>query len=89
MPTEPRSLKIGFTWLLSLLPAGGTALAFFDSHPQAVEIGCSLWIVFTGFMAKVWKELEDEAVKGVAGLFRAMPGKAGQIVARTWDWGWR
>jgi energy-coupling factor transporter ATP-binding protein EcfA2 len=88
MSAEPSKLKTSAQWLVSLLPAGGAAYAYFESHPVAVEIGCTVWIAFTGFTAKVWKELEDEAVKGTANLFRSAPGKAAQIVARFRDWLW-
>ena len=86
MPPESRNFKFALTWLLSLAPVGGVALAFFKTHPEAVAIAGSVWAMLMGFFAKVWKELEDEAVKGAAALLRAMPGKAGQIMARTYDW---
>jgi hypothetical protein len=88
MPT-PKWLRYGVSWLVSQLPlAAGVGLKWDQAkqNPEAASLLAAVWVFASGFAVKVWKELEDDAVKGVANLLRAFPGKAKEIVLRGWDW---
>jgi hypothetical protein len=56
-------------------------------NPEAASLAAAASMFAGGFAIKVWKELEDDAVKGTANLLRAFPSKAKDIALRGWDWG--
>lgn len=88
MAVEPSKTQVAAQWMLSLLPAGGAASVYFASHDTVLAAVSAVSLGIIGFGRKVWKELEDEAVKGTARMIRAAPSKAVQIVARSQDWLW-
>ncbi len=88
MAVESSKLQAASQWVLSLLPAGGAAYVYLQSHETVFAALSAVLLGVIGFTRKVWKELEDEAVKGTVQMLRAAPGKAAQIVARSYDWLW-
>jgi hypothetical protein len=43
------------------------------------------WGLLAGFLVRVWKEIEDDAVKTTAAKLRAMPSYAANLFGRLWD----
>ncbi|MGI8425719.1 MAG: NACHT domain-containing protein [Actinomycetota bacterium] len=43
------------------------------------------WGLLAGFLVRVWKEIEDDAVKTTAAKLRAMPSYAANLLGRLWD----
>jgi hypothetical protein len=54
-------------------------------HPEIAGLLAAASMFLGGFAVKVWKELEEDAVKGTANLLRAAPGAAKDITLRAWD----
>ena len=78
--------KFPLAWLGAQVPAAGIALVNAPGHLIGSGVGMAAWMAVTAFAAKVWRELEDDAVKGVASFLRQAPGKSAFIVVRTWHW---
>ena len=54
-------------------------------RPITSAILASAWLFASGFAIKVWKEVEDDAVRGAANVLRAMPRKGVDVAARCKD----
>ena len=57
-------------------------LAMLPRELLAVVVG---WGLLAGFLVRVWKEIEDDAVKTTAAKLRAAPRYAAGLLGRLWD----
>jgi hypothetical protein len=68
-----------------LLVSAVLAKTQLDGRPITSALLATGWLFVTGFAISVWKEVEEDAVEGVARILRAMPGKAAEIAGRMAD----
>jgi hypothetical protein len=53
--------------------------------PPKLLAGVVGWGLLAGFLVRVWKEIEDDAVKTTAAKLRATPMYAANLLGRLWD----
>lgn len=53
--------------------------------PPELFVGVVAWGLVTSFLVRVWKEIEDDAVKTTAAKLRAIPSYAASLLGRLWD----
>jgi hypothetical protein len=89
---EPKWLRYVGSWLVTQLPLAAGLGWKWDQAKQN-PVATSLLLAISGivgiagvFCVKVWKEREDDAVKGVANRLREFPSKAKDVRLRGWDW---
>src|SRR5262245_16440029 len=90
MPRSPApgNWKYILTWLASQTPLAAYLVLTKDQVPDnpGLAVGVSAaWMAVTAFLAKVWKEVEADAVKGAAKMLRAMPGATQDLAGRCRD----
>jgi hypothetical protein len=54
-------------------------------NPEAASRAAAVSMFLGGLAVKVWKELDSDAVPGVANLLKAFPDKSKEIILRSWD----
>jgi hypothetical protein len=55
-------------------------------NPDWAALVSLAWCLLTVFLYRVWVEVEQDAVDHTAGLLRAAPAAARDIIGRTFDW---
>jgi hypothetical protein len=95
--SQPRRYAVA--WLLSQVPSvavlasllrgrteqSGDSFNALLSIPPLVLVSVGAWGLLASFFLRVWKELEDDAIRTVAAKVRAAPGYAKDLAARCID----
>src|ERR1043166_2750441 len=67
--------------LLVAVIAGPT---FFTSHPIAATLVTAIWLAATGFITRLWREIEEDAITSAARILKAIPRTSLNLSRRLW-----
>ena len=87
---EPKPVsKYTLTWITAQIPAAVVVwLSHAQNHIQPVVTALigGIWMFLSTFAIKVWKEIEDDAIKSTAGIVRSVPRAVSALCVRAWGW---
>jgi len=85
-PTKrPPKRRYWMAYIASLAVSALVAKRQVADWPITSVLIAAMWFALCAFSLKVWEELQEDAVQGVAMSIRAVFRKAGQVLIRLWS----